>query len=208
MKQIIFDGIKFTRDEKTGYYLSSKNINGRRIRLHVYVWTKKNGDVPKGYSIHHIDENKENNDVENLMPISSSLHSSHHTNERLESPEYREAQKKLLSRIRQKASDWHKSDEGRKWHSEHYEDMKSRWYKEKTYTCENCGNVFTSKMPRARFCCLNCGNQHRWLADKNVIEKTCQSCGKKYKTNKWKPNASCSRSCAQKNRQKTERLAK
>lgn len=202
MKQIIFDGIKFTKDDKTGYYLSGRKINGKRYRLHVYVWIKKNGDVPKGHSIHHIDENKENNDIENLMLISSSLHTSHHANERFKSPEYKESQKKHLERIRKKASDWHKSEDGRKWHSEHYEDMKSKWYKENTYTCEHCGKDFTSKSPRARFCCLNCGNKHRWFSDENVINKTCLKCGKTYKTNKWKPSESCSRSCAQKNRYK------
>ena len=34
------DGYKFRKDSKTGYYLSSKKIDGRRPRLHVYVWEK------------------------------------------------------------------------------------------------------------------------------------------------------------------------
>jgi hypothetical protein len=66
-KQIEYDGYIFTRDKKSGYYLSAKPIhNDKRIMLHRYVWIKYNGEIPKGYSVHHIDENKENNDIMNL----------------------------------------------------------------------------------------------------------------------------------------------
>ena len=34
MKEIWFNGIKFTKDDKTGYYLNSSI----RKRLHRYVW--------------------------------------------------------------------------------------------------------------------------------------------------------------------------
>ena len=35
------DGYKFRRDTRSGYYLSAKPIkNGKRMRLHVYVWEK------------------------------------------------------------------------------------------------------------------------------------------------------------------------
>ena len=53
-----FNGLKFTRDDKTGYYLNSTI----RKRLHRCVWEYYNGEIPKGYHIHHKDNDKSNND--------------------------------------------------------------------------------------------------------------------------------------------------
>lgn len=38
----------------------------RTTNEHRYLWEKANGPVPEGYEIHHIDENKLNNDLSNL----------------------------------------------------------------------------------------------------------------------------------------------
>ena len=67
-KYIEYDGLKFCRDDKTGYYLNSTI----RKRLHRYVWEKERGEIPEGYHIHHIDKNKANNDISNLALISAS----------------------------------------------------------------------------------------------------------------------------------------
>ena len=53
-----FNGLKFTRDDKTGYYLNSTIEK----RMHRYVWEFYNGPIPKGYDIHHKDEDKANNE--------------------------------------------------------------------------------------------------------------------------------------------------
>ena len=36
-KTALVDRLRFTRDEKTGYYLSTKPIEGSRKRLHIYI---------------------------------------------------------------------------------------------------------------------------------------------------------------------------
>ena len=69
-KFVYFDGYKFTRDNKTGYYLNSTI----RQRLHRYVWEFYNGPIPKGYHIHHKDFNKANNDISNLQLLSLEEH--------------------------------------------------------------------------------------------------------------------------------------
>lgn len=46
--------------------------------LHVAVWEKANGPVPKGYVIHHIDFNKDNNDISNLQCMTNSEHGKLH----------------------------------------------------------------------------------------------------------------------------------
>lgn len=55
--------------------ISSKN---KDKFLHRLVWEKYNGEIPKGYQIHHIDENKLNNDISNLSLISPQEHTKHH----------------------------------------------------------------------------------------------------------------------------------
>lgn len=41
---------------------------------HVVVWTKANGPVPKGFVVHHKDENHRNNSLDNLDCISRQHH--------------------------------------------------------------------------------------------------------------------------------------
>ena len=84
-KYQFFDGRKFTRDETTGYYLcSSHSANGVRKRMHVYVWEYYNGIVPKGFQVHHIDEDKSNNNISNLELLSITEHLSFHGKENYE----------------------------------------------------------------------------------------------------------------------------
>jgi hypothetical protein len=75
----ILDGIRFTKT-KGGYLRGT--FNDRRILMHTYVWEKRNGTVPKGYGIHHIDLNRENNAIENLEMLTieeiSSKHNPHY----------------------------------------------------------------------------------------------------------------------------------
>lgn len=63
--------------DKQGYRVFV--INGVREYEHRLVWEKYNGEIPKGYHIHHINGNKQDNRIENLMLIDSSKHSSFHS---------------------------------------------------------------------------------------------------------------------------------
>ncbi len=42
------------------------------------IWKEKNGEIPKGYVIHHIDKNRKNNDISNLQLLSKSEHTKIH----------------------------------------------------------------------------------------------------------------------------------
>lgn len=76
-------GYRFRKDPKTGYFLCTKKTDsGKRERLHVYVWRKERGEIPSGYHIHHLDENKDNNEPGNLVCISGKDHTSFHSAER------------------------------------------------------------------------------------------------------------------------------
>lgn len=49
-------------------------IDGKEIKLHIYIWEKVNGSKPRGYEIHHKDFNKSNYLLENLELMTNSDH--------------------------------------------------------------------------------------------------------------------------------------
>jgi hypothetical protein len=65
-----FDDIKFTL-RNNGYYSSTK---GDRILMHRYVWQKYNGLIPDNYDIHHINNKKYDNRIENLECLPKAEH--------------------------------------------------------------------------------------------------------------------------------------
>ena len=70
--QKMYMGKKYAQDKKTGYYVCT---SGERKRLHVAMWEAKYGrEVPEGCVIHHLDWNKSNNTVENLVCLTIREH--------------------------------------------------------------------------------------------------------------------------------------
>jgi len=65
-----YDGKKFTIRQHGYYELST----GDRMLMHRYVWTNEKGEIPSGYDIHHIDSDKSNNSINNLMCLPKSEH--------------------------------------------------------------------------------------------------------------------------------------
>lgn len=58
-----------------------ENKDGYFGYLHRAVWEFYNGKIPKGYHIHHKDENKKNNQIENLECLTKHDHNSLHKKE-------------------------------------------------------------------------------------------------------------------------------
>ena len=187
-----FNGVRFTRDDKTGYYLNSTI----RKRMHRYVWEFYNGKIPAGYEVHHKDHDKANNDISNLEIMPKGKHSSIHCTERVSADP--EGVKENLDRIRQKASKWHGSEEGRKWHKDHYEKTKGNLHTVRVFTCEQCGKQFESTQVRSRFCSNSCKSKWRRVHGFDNETRVCCVCGKEFETNKFKPQMTCSRSCGNK----------
>lgn len=188
----IFDGEKFRRDKKTGYYLCSK----LRKRLHRYVYEYYNGEIPKGYDIHHkID--KYHNDIEDLELKKSSEHKQYHKNNLTE--EQRDWYRKNMNDIaRPKAIEWHKSVKGIEWHKKQYKKYEDKFRKEKEFKCENCGKVFNSSQVKSRFCSNNCKSAWRRKEGIDNEIRTCEYCGKQFVTNKYYKTKFCSVSCSNK----------
>lgn len=122
--------------------------------LHRDIWEFHNGPIPEGYQVHHKDGDHLNNDIRNLECITRARHEELHSAER-SALGRSDAQVRHLASIREKAADWHKSEEGRRWHAEH---GKASW-EGRTPTalvCRECGAGFESFRPDASFCSKKC----------------------------------------------------
>lgn len=121
-EEVVFNGVAYKLMEAKRYYLSqSRTDAGRKGAkgLHVAIWEFYNRKkVPSGYCIHHKDGNPFNNDIHNLECVSSHIHFSEHGKNNWENNEYRKRGEKQLDEAREKATAWHKSPAGMKWHQE------------------------------------------------------------------------------------------
>ncbi len=55
-------------------------LNGQNQHVHRLEWMKYHGEIPDGFVVHHVDENKLNWDISNLELISRSDHLKRHKN--------------------------------------------------------------------------------------------------------------------------------
>ena len=72
------------------------------MNYHRYVWIKHYGPIPRGYDIHHINENKHDNRIENLKLLSRKEHIKIHklgekNSKRMKGRKLTENQKKNIS---------------------------------------------------------------------------------------------------------------
>lgn len=199
-KYAICDGIRFVRDDSTGYYLSSARSGRRGIRLHRYVYESELGHIENGCHIHHRDGNKQNNDISNLVMLTASEHERLHGTMLTE--EQRQARRDNLAiNARPKASEWHCSEKGREWHREHYERMKDRLHVRRSFTCDNCGVEFVAGDTGSnRFCSRKCQAAFRRKSGVDDEQRRCRVCGMPFTANKYSKTKCCSKSCAGKMR--------
>ena len=143
----------------TVYYLCGYYFQRRGERLHRAVWEHFNGPIPEGYHVHHIDGDRTNNQIDNLALMPGLAHVRQHA----QSESRRENGRKAIKIAIQVAPAWHKSEEGRRWHSEN---AKKRWAKAPvtTYVCDICGEPYATKCYRElthHLCGQNCRAKYR-----------------------------------------------
>ncbi len=177
------------------YYLCDKYFQKKGIRLHRVVWMYHNGEIPKGFHVHHIDSDRSNNQIENLELISKNIHAKNHSLE----PERVEYSKKHIETIRVKAIEWHGSKEGLEWHSKQ---GKENWAKRilNKYICTYCNtnfetlNIYAEKSNH--FCSNKCKSGFRRKQGTDNIEYTCQYCKEPFIASKYIKKNCCSRDCS------------
>lgn len=73
----IYFGRKFYKSVN-GYWICCKS---GLPWAHRWVWMNVNGEIPQNLDIHHIDGNKDNNEIQNLELITRSEHQKKHWNQ-------------------------------------------------------------------------------------------------------------------------------
>lgn len=193
MQEQYFNGIRFTIGPGRKYF---SNSNVKPKSMHQYVWSFYNGEIPKGYEVHHKDLNRYNNDISNLELLEKHKHKKLHGI--LLTDEQREWRRNNINEnARPKAVEWHKSEKGRKWHSEHAKQMLKKRPPVHNI-CVQCGKEFTSPQKPKKFCSGACAQKYRRDNGLNNIEAVCVICGKKFLTDKYSQNITCGKSCGTK----------
>lgn len=199
-REVVFNGETYVRNPKSRYYFKRTTRNSERRgakQLHRAVWEFYNGPVPDGCHIHHIDGDIDNNDISNLECISPTEHLSMHGKRNMEDPEFRRKALETLDAAREKAAEWHHSEEGREWHVRHTEESLAKAWEKVERTCEVCGKKYMATK-RSHYCSPRCECEARRRRN-GVIRKVeirrCARCGSEFTSNTANQKY-CSAKCA------------
>jgi len=195
---IEFNNQKFRKDKRTGYYWT---VDIPRKSLHLSVYEFYGNIRSEGYEIHHIDFNKENNDISNLACISSKEH--HNIHEEKRKLLYgKNWNLKNIKKAQKALSKWHSSDDYKIWLKKTYKERQKNGQKSHAkreisiVICDICGKTFTGYKKRKRNLCSNkCRAKDRRESGLDDIEKNCIVCGKIFISNKFQNIQTCSNSC-------------
>lgn len=124
-------------------------------RLHIHVWSAAFGPVPSGCHIHHRDEDVLNNSIANLECLPAREHLVHTAKRRQEKGTH----PGIGTLARERAAEWHSSEEGRLWHSRHAKRTKSwtKWKREPR-NCPECGVQFDALIRKSGNAQVYCGS--------------------------------------------------
>lgn len=139
---------------------SDKYLSRGGKKLHRDVWTVAFGEIPRGCHIHHKDGNTKNNALDNLECIPASIHLSGATRKRNAS-----RIQHFTESAREKAADWHRSEEGRLWHRRHMARVKT-WTKWKRVPkiCPYCQVEFQGVQRTSGFSQIYCSEKCKMSA--------------------------------------------
>ncbi len=196
MKRQEHFGRQFYQDKKMGYWIS---IDYPRIRAHRWVWINIHGKIPDGYHIHHKNEDKSDNRIENLELIEKSRHLSHHSSQ----PQNAQRARIWMDEIRPMTKEWHASEEGILWHRYHAKKNNFGNWEPKDYKCKVCNKTYKSKkLSGSDFCSNACKSRFRRSSGLDDVERKCLYCKKIFITNKYSKVKKCGRLCPEKRKSK------
>lgn len=200
---VIVDGVNFHRNPRAkswpGKMYYRGTVNGKRVRLHIYLFKKHFGEIKRGYVVHHIDGDPLNNNPSNLESLPKGEHISHHTRLTNQNPDILAKRCNGLSRAL-------KSEGRKKWVTS--DAMKELGRRNAKYLhqdkrrvesiCVVCGithRAFPS--PKGlKYCSNKCAAKSRRDSGVDDIESKCHHCGSVYKHSRFIKRQFCSRDCA------------
>lgn len=195
--EVEFNGVVFrrypdsnNRADREYYRASGSDIEDGVESLHREVWKHHNGEIPDGCLIHHVDGDATNNDISNLECVTPEEHARRH-------PEMGNASEEHIERIVELAKDWHRSEEGKEWHRQHWEESLAKAFEDTRKECEQCGDEYTDRSPHdvGRFCSGACKSKWRRESGRDDEERVCRACRQTFEANKYSNRKSCSRRC-------------
>ncbi|MBR1398089.1 MAG: HNH endonuclease [Selenomonadaceae bacterium] len=187
-------------------YCKTKNQNGHYFKLvsmHRAVWTYFNGEIPVGYDIHHIDFDKENNDISNLIMLTKSQHQSIHSS--INGKKTRK-ERKIFTCIAC-GQEFEANNMGHNLYCS--QECCTKYAQMVLYTekriCKMCGKEFTAyKYAGHKFCSHKCSTDYNSQQGRYI--KTCRICGKTFSTLKHEDHTYCSPECGNKSRRRKETI--
>ena len=213
---VFYRGIRFARHPKSKYrsgrvyfYPSAKIPRRNGVgALHQEIWKDAHGPIPRGWHVHHADDNSLNNALENLECLPAGEHMAHHGAQfTTEGREWR--RRNLRDRAVPKAAEWHRAQP-----PEYYSRMGRKMWATRvasSYVCQQCGAPFRSRVSapsQARFCSNNCKSAARRASGVDNVERVCATCGRLFVVSRYSAARCCSRLCGaqQASRKKRGRL--
>lgn len=184
-KTVVFDGDTYVQ-QPNGYYSKHTTRNAERRhakQLHRAVWESYNGPVPDGFHIHHIDGDKDNNDISNLECISAKEHLSMHSKKLMQDPERKEKNRQQLAEAQELAKKWHASEEGKEWHRKHTAESLAKTWEKVERICTVCGKTYMATR-KSHYCSQICERHAREARRGHIVKspiRNCEWCGTEYK---------------------------
>lgn len=160
---------------RSGHLVINLNRKKERWGAQIMVYEDTIGHIEDTWklNVHHVDEDKMNNHPGNLILMTRAEHCALHAKNRPSPTEaqrirrsqaairnyynelYRKQNKHQLDSVRDKASDWHRSEAGRKWHREHAQKYGLGEYKRQEKECLVCHQLFMGAT-KDKYCHPNC----------------------------------------------------
>jgi len=194
----MFNGVIYKKYSKMDKYYRS--YSSFMSLLHRDVWEYHKGKIPKGFVIHHL-KSRVFNQIFHLKLMSNFAHASMHMKKAHKDGLSKPPSKEAL----EKAAEWHKSPEGKKWHNKHYENMKEAFHEKIERTCDFCGKtMLTTKRNGNTFCSNKCKSAWRRESGIDNIKRSCVICGNIFTVNMYATRQTCSNSCSHKLKRKKQ----
>lgn len=151
--------IQFHKDCVTGYWVNNTyNLRLHREKLRLELGLTK--EQMEGYDVHHIDKNKDNNEISNLQLVNKIKHNKAHTQEQVH--------KKIIKICEQCGEEYESSSNVA--HKQRFcsEKCKMKWRRangldREERVCLYCGKTFTcNKTLSTKFCNKHCAGKYNY----------------------------------------------
>lgn len=187
--------VQFRKKTDNGYWVNSSKKTGSVLYLHREKYKQEFGlteEQIKEYEVHHIDGNKDNNEIDNLKLLTTEEH--HKLHDIRSESSHRHVCKKCgrtyWSSVSKSTEICDRCDSSLAIGGSSMIMIKKR--------CEYCGAEYETKgvnRNRSKFCSNKCKSAYRRAKGVDNIEKVCERCGSIYLINKYSTGRIC-RKCS------------